>query len=158
MSISNSELRIATGLFPTGVAIVTAVAGGLLPFGMTVNSFTSLSLDPPLVLWNLQRSSDTVRAWQEADTFAVNILALEQENLSNRHATKGKHELHVGDYKVGMIGCPVLTESLTSMECKVYARYEGGDHVIMIGEVVNIESNPDAEPLVFHRGKYKQVA
>ncbi len=156
MSISSNDLRNATGLFPTGVAIVTAAPGGLPPFGMTVNSFTSLSLDPPLVMWNLQRSSDTLRAWQDADTFAVNILGLEQENLSNRHATKGKHEPRVGDYKVGMTGCPILKESLTSMECKVHARYEEGDHIIMIGEVVNIESYPEAEPLVFHKGKYKK--
>jgi flavin reductase (DIM6/NTAB) family NADH-FMN oxidoreductase RutF len=157
MSISSNDLRNATGLFPTGVAIVTTAPGELAPFGMTVNSFTSLSLDPPLVMWNLQKSSDTFRAWHDADTFAVNILRLEQEDLSNRHASKGKHELEEGDYKSGTTGCPVLKESLTFMECKVHARYEEGDHVIMIGEVVNIESYPEAEPLVFHKGKYRKV-
>ena len=154
MSFSKQEFRSAMGLYPTGVAVITSEPEGHTAFGMTVNSFTSLSLDPPLIMWNLQKSSDLFRAWRDAETFAVNFLTAAQAGLSSQYARKGEHDLDSASIERGVTECPLLVGSLASMECKMHARYEEGDHVIIIGEVVFVKSNPDEAPLVFHNGGY----
>ncbi len=144
-------------LYPTGVTVVTTAPEGHIAFGLTVNSFTSLSLDPPLVMWNLQKSSDTYKAWHDADSFAVNFLKAEQTDVCRRYATMGEHELREGDFVEGVSACPLLTDCLASLECKMHARYEEGDHVIIIGEVVNITSQAEADPMVFVKGIFTKA-
>jgi flavin reductase (DIM6/NTAB) family NADH-FMN oxidoreductase RutF len=157
MSISSQDFRSAMSLYPTGVAVVTTECEGSPPFGMTINSFTSLSLSPPLVMWNLQKSSDTYTAWHDTDVFAVNFLRADQNEISSQYARKGEHQLPAEAMKRGVTGCPLLVECMASLECRTHARYEEGDHVIIIGEVVNVVSSNDESPLVFHRGKYTTV-
>ena len=152
------DLRSAMSLYPTGVCVVTMETGEQPAFGMTVNSFTSLSLDPPLVMWNLQKSSDNFKEWREAEGFAVNMLTTEQRALSVRFAGKGNHELQNSELDRGVTGCPLLLNSLANLECRMHARYEEGDHVIMIGEVVSIRTDAAATPLAFLAGRYGNVS
>ena len=153
----NIDLRPAMSLYPTGVCIVTTETENHAAFGMTVNSFTSLSLNPPLVMWNLQRSSDTFKSWRDAEYFTVNMLKADQQDLAEQYAGKNNHELGDGDFKRGMTGCPHLTDYLAILECKIHARHEEGDHVIMIGEVVSVETNTKASPLTYLGGGYGTI-
>ncbi len=156
MTINPEQLRAAMSTYPTGVTVVTTAPDGFPAFGMTVNSFTSLSLEPPLVMWNLQKTSDTLQAWKMSEAFTVNFLRHDQADLSNRFAVPGKHDLHNGETREGEFGLPVLTECLASLECRIHARYEEGDHIIMIGEVMSTEIDTDVAPLVYVQGKYTQ--
>ena len=157
MSFTSRELRDALGQFATGVCVITANPSGFAPFGMTVNSFASVSLDPPLVLWSLQKDSECSSAFAAAKQFTVNILRDDQEAVSNRYAKKGAHDLEAGSYRQGRSGCVVLKECLVSFECDIDARHDGGDHIILIGRVLEMESRPTSNPLLFHAGKYRQL-
>ena len=158
LTVTGDQLKAAARLYPTGVAVVTTAPEGVAPFGITVNSYTSLSLEPPLIMWNLQRSSDTFKEWHEAQTFAVNFLKAGQEDLSTRFASQGGHQITGTALAHGITGCPLLADCLSSLECTVHARYEEGDHIIMIGEVVNIESpSPDADALVYFKRGYTSI-
>lgn len=159
MKLDAVALRNAFGLFTTGVTIITANPEGYQPFGVTANSFSSLSLDPPLLLWSLQKDSDTWDAFLAARQFAVNILAADQEHMSSRYAQKGDHALAADEYRVGDSGCVVLNKCIASFECAIGDRYEGGDHIIMIGKVLEVNClDSDAPPLVFQRGRYCGLA
>ncbi len=159
MIFDSIELRNAFGLFSTGVTIITANPDGYKPFGVTVNSFSSLSLDPPLLLWSLQKDSDTWDAFQAVTQFAVNILSTDQQDMSCRYAKKGDHELAANEYILGDSGCAILQNCIASFECESTERYEGGDHIILVGKVLELNCNdPDAQPLVFQRGQYRGLA
>lgn len=157
MSFDPREFRNALGRFATGVCVITAIRDDNTPFGMTVNSFSSLSLDPALVLWNLQNNSECAPAFEACKGFTVNILASDQEAVSNQYAKKGAHDLPEGSYRLGKSGQPVLKGALTSFECDMWARYDGGDHVILVGEVIEMDDAPTGEPLVFYAGKYREL-
>jgi flavin reductase (DIM6/NTAB) family NADH-FMN oxidoreductase RutF len=157
MSFDGIELRNAFGQFATGVTVVTAAPKGYAPFGMTANSFSSLSLDPPLLLWSIQRTSDLFEAFEIADQFAVNILAADQQDMSNAYAKKGAHELAEDHFVLGDSGCPILTRSVATFECAMENRFDGGDHVILVGRVQEVKTNPELEPLLFHAGKYRTL-
>lgn len=153
------ELRNAFGLFTTGVTIITANPNGYKPFGVTANSFSSLSLDPPLLLWSLQKDSDTWDAFAAATQFAVNILSSDQQDMSSRCAKKGDHDLIADEYEVGESGCVILKSCIASFECDMGERYEGGDHIIMVGKVLEFNCHDtDASPLVFQCGQYRSLA
>ncbi len=158
MSIDSREFRNALGSFATGVCIITANPEGYDAFGMTVNSFTSVSLEPALVLWSLQNTSECMPAFKKADQYAVNILAADQQDLSNHYAKKGEHVLLADHYQIGQSGCPVLLNTVASFECNVWTHYPGGDHVILVGQVINMEANGDKEPLLFNAGQYRKLA
>jgi flavin reductase (DIM6/NTAB) family NADH-FMN oxidoreductase RutF len=157
MSFESREFRDALGSFATGVCVITANPEGYEPFGMTVNSFASVSLDPALVLWSLQNNSECMPAFDKADRFAVNIISTEQQALSNLYAKKGDHKLVKDGYTLGKTGVPVLRGALTVFECKVWARYPGGDHLILVGEVEEMSTNPNGKPLLFHAGRYAEI-
>lgn len=157
MSFESRDFRDALGSFATGICVITANPDGYEPFGMTVNSFASVSLDPALVLWSLQNNSECLPAFEKADGFAVNILTTEQQELSNYYAKKGDHSLEKESYRLGKTGLPVLRGALTTFECKVWARYPGGDHVILVGEVKEMSTNPNGKPLLFHSGRYAEI-
>ncbi len=159
MLFDSIELRNAFGLFTTGVTIITANPEGYKPFGMTANSFSSLSLDPPLLLWSLQKDSDTWDAFAVTTRFAVNILSVDQQDMSNRYAKKGDHDLAADEYTLGDSGCAILKNCIASFECESTERFEGGDHIILVGKIVELNCNdPAARPLVFQCGQYCSLA
>ena len=151
------RLREALGSFVTGVTVVTTRQGNEL-HGLTANSFTSVSLDPPLVLFSLSRTADCFDAFEETNAFAVNILRSDQEELSNRFATKDIDKWSGVAWQPGHGGCPLLAGAIATFECRVTTRYEGGDHVIYVGEVLRFDHGPDGEPLAFFRGRYTAVS
>jgi len=151
------ELRNALGRFATGVCVITAAPEGFEPFGMTVNSFSSLSLDPPLVLWSIQKNSDCMAAFDAADGYCVNVLSADQQALSNRFAKKDAHGIGDAPHRTGASGLPVLAGCLASFECKMSARHDGGDHIILVGQVEQLSVGDASQPLVFFEGKYREL-
>lgn len=152
--------RQALGRFPTGVAVVTArtMAGERL--GMTVSSFNSVSLAPPLVLFSVARRTSNFSAWQAVQHYAVNILSEDQEALSDRFSRPGPDRWAGLTVEEGRAGAPILAEALAVLECDAYARYEGGDHEIFVGQVKALAIGPAAtpRPLVFFSGRYHRLA
>lgn len=146
------DFRRALGQFATGVCIVTARDQAGHPTGLTVNSFASVSLEPPLVLWSLARSSSVFAAFDAAPHFAVNVLAADQLDLSNRFASPGERFTGL-EWEEGHHGLPLLRGCLANFECTVAARHEGGDHIIFIGEVARYDARP-GEPLLYSGGRY----
>ena len=157
MSFDSREYRDALGRFATGVCVITADPEGYQPFGMTVNSFASVSLEPPLLLWSLQKNSEMLDAFDKTRYFAVNVLAKEQQALSDQYAKKGDHVLDAGHFRIGASSCPVLRDVLVSFECVVEARHDGGDHIIIVGRVMEMQERPNGEPLLFYRGGYREL-
>jgi flavin reductase (DIM6/NTAB) family NADH-FMN oxidoreductase RutF len=157
MSFDSLQFRSALGRFATGVCVITANPAGHAPFGLTVNSFSSLSLTPPLVLWSLQKSSDTMDAFRIATQYCVNILSQEQRGLSGRFAKKGEHALRPDEYTIGETGLPVLKHCLATFECDVDARHDGGDHIILVGKVRGMSVVAGGRPLVFYEGGYREL-
>lgn len=144
------ELRDALGRFVTGVTVVTTLAR-TGPLGITVNSFASLSLDPPLVLWSPARRSSRFAAFEAASHFAVHVLARDQQALAAHFADKGGFEGHA--FADGLGGAPLVDGCAARFECRHAARFDGGDHLICVGEVLRV-TQTDRPPLVFHRGAY----
>jgi flavin reductase (DIM6/NTAB) family NADH-FMN oxidoreductase RutF len=155
MGLDPLEFRKVMGGFATGVTIVTAVdpVSGA-PVGMTVNSFNSVSLNPPLVLFSLDRRAFGLPAFEAAGHFAINMLGAEQRELSSRFARAKGDKWTNTQYREGHFGCPILLGSLGVFECRQYARHDGGDHVIFLGEVLEIETGEDLNPLLYFRGRY----
>lgn len=147
------EFRNALGSFTTGVTIVTTRDQQGRDVGMTANSFNSVSLDPPLVLWSVAKSSSSLPAFANAEYFAVHILAAEQEPLSNVFAKKGADKFAGLELGRGHGGVPLLGNCSARFECRTAYRYEGGDHEIIVGEVVLFE-NYQRPPLAFQSGGY----
>jgi len=158
MDFTPIDLRNALGKFATGVCVITAAPEGFTPFGMTINSFSSVSLNPPLILWSLQHDSDCVPAFNATNRFAVNILTAEQRDISKTYSKRGDHDLRPEHIKTGKAGLPVLKDTLASFECEIWQRYDGGDHAILVGKVLAMESSPaDAKPLLFFSGGYQEL-
>lgn len=152
------KFRNALGHFATGVAVITACVQDKGAIGITVNSFSSVSLEPPLVLWSLDKKSDTLPIFAMAEHFTVNILREDHREVSNRLAMRGDHTLDGLATRVGGNGCPALEQALAHFECDVYARHEAGDHIIMLGRVTHFEYSEDGRPLLYHRGGYQGLA
>ena len=158
MSIDGREFRDALGCFATGVCVITASPQGYQPFGVTVNSFASVSLDPPLILWSLQNDSEMFAAWEQASQFAVNILRKDQRDMASQYARKGDHLLPAEHFEMGATGVPVLPDTLVSFECELGTTHPGGDHVILIGKVLEMNVRDNGEPLLFCAGAYRELA
>ena len=152
-TIDTKEFRNALGSFVTGVTIVTTRNVEGVDVGVTANSFNSVSLDPPLVLWSLAKSSGSVAAFEESDYFNVHILASDQEPLSNLFAKKGADKFVGLNVQRGLGETPLLEGCSARFQCKTAYRYEGGDHIILVGEVYNFESF-ERSPLAFLGGRY----
>jgi 3-hydroxy-9,10-secoandrosta-1,3,5(10)-triene-9,17-dione monooxygenase reductase component len=152
-TVDAREFRHALGAFTTGVTIVTTRDAAGRDVGLTVNSFNSVSLEPPLVLWSLARSSASLSAFVEAEYFAVHILGARQEALSNLFARRGADKFAGIDLARGQGGVPLLDGCAARFECRTAYRHEGGDHEIFVGEVLNFE-HFDQPPLVFQKGGY----
>lgn len=148
------SFRSALGRFATGVTIITARGADGRPVGVTANSFNSVSLDPPLVLWSLARTSSSLDAYDSADAFAIHILGIEQQHLSNRFASKGADKFE--GMNVDHAGVPLLDGCAARFHCRKVLRYEVGDHILFIGEVIAFESC-DGAPLLYLQGKYGEA-
>lgn len=159
MSFSPREFRDALGLFPTGVAVITAktAAGELL--GATVSSFNSVSLEPPLVLFSVGRNARAFEHWNSVEHYAVNLLGEAQSEISTRFAKAMSDKWHGLAPIEGEAGQPLLPEALAWFECRSHVRYDGGDHLILVGEVTrfSVAMTPKPRPLVFFRGRYRQL-
>jgi flavin reductase (DIM6/NTAB) family NADH-FMN oxidoreductase RutF len=155
-SMDPSRLRHVLGHFTTGVAVVTARAGRR-PVGLAVNSFTSVSLDPPLVAFCVSRTSSTWSSICVTKVFCVNILADDQEQLCRAFATKNADKFAGVAWAPGHSGAPVLGGALAWIECTTEVVYELGDHVMVIGRVHRMGTALDARPLVFYRGDYRHL-
>ena len=149
-------LRQALGTFVTGVTIVTARDPGGQPVGLTVSSFNSVSLDPPLVLWSLSLKSASLPSFREARSWAVHVLSAGQEEMSARFAIPGADRFAGLDIMDGPEGAPQLPDFAARFGCEATFEYEGGDHAIFVGHVENLQRR-EAEPLVYHGGRYGRV-
>lgn len=147
-----AAFRRSLGQFGTGVTIITAAAGGAL-VGMTANSFSSVSLDPPLVLWSAKRTSQSFPTFEVATHFAVNVLSSGQMALSKHFGRSGGDKFSGVSWKPGLGGAPILDGILCSFECRRAADYPGGDHLIMLGAVERF-ARYDRNALLFTQGRY----
>jgi flavin reductase (DIM6/NTAB) family NADH-FMN oxidoreductase RutF len=152
-TIDPRDLRNALGCFGTGVTIITAVAADGRRVGLTANSFSSVSLNPPLVLWSLVAHSPNLPIFQEASHFTVNVLARQQEALARHFARHAEDKFAGIDCTPGLGGAPILEGALAHFECRNASRYYGGDHVIFLGAVEAYRYSA-GEPLLFSRGQF----
>jgi flavin reductase (DIM6/NTAB) family NADH-FMN oxidoreductase RutF len=150
-------LRDALGCFATGVTVVTCLDGDGHPIGLTANSFTALSLDPPLLLVCVAKASASAVPLTRAATFAVNVLQTCQQPASITFSTRGEDRFGQTDWSIGEHGAPVLLDSLSVFECRRNAVHDGGDHHILVGEVVKASFEPGLDPLLYFRGSYRRL-
>jgi flavin reductase (DIM6/NTAB) family NADH-FMN oxidoreductase RutF len=160
MTIDTRQFRDALGCFATGITVITALDAEGAPVGLTANSFTSLSLDPPLVLFCVDRGIKSFEALHSNRHFAVNILGQDQETLSRKFARSGPDKWSGVEFEGWDTGCPILDGCIANLECDVESLFEGGDHVIVVGRVRRMRFESDGErcrPLLYYRGRYAAV-
>ncbi len=150
-------LRDALGSFATGVTVVTCVDESGQPFGLTVNSFTSVSLEPPLLLVCIAKRARSAAAFSVADHFAVNVLQTGQQPASIRFSTRDEDRFGATPWSTGDTGAPLLMDSLGVFECERHAVHDGGDHDILVGRVVRASFDPMMDPLLYFRGRYRRL-
>ncbi len=153
-SFSPRDFRSALGMFATGVTIVTTRNAEGAPVGLTANSFNSVSLEPPLVLWSLSRAAASLPAFQAGSHYAIHVLAADQKELAERFASKSADRWQGLQAGAGAGGVPLIPGAAATFECFNRSRYDEGDHVIFVGEVERCAWRPDATPLLFHGGRF----
>lgn len=152
------DFRRALSQFPTGVTVITTTDAEGNPVGVTASSFNSVSMEPTLVLWSIDKGANSLPTFEKAQYFAVNVLTSEQVSTSNNFASRGQDKFANAQYSLGLGNAPILDNYAAQFECKTWAVYEGGDHLILVGEVKKYRCNDNAEPLVFSRGSYAIAA
>jgi len=156
--IDSASFRQIMGCFTTGIAVVTARDVELGAMGLTINSLTSVSLDPPLVLFCLDKAAFLHKPLRRTENFAINILADGQENISRHFADRHHNTKPKNMWAKPVQGCPILRGSLGWILCRPYAAYKGGDHTILVGEVIALHKHALAkEPLVYFHGRYRDL-
>ena len=150
-------LRDALGCFATGVTVVTCLDSEGAPVGLTANSFTSVSLDPPLLLVCIAKQAASAEAMVGASHFAVNVLQKEQQPASIRFATRHEDRFGPNDWSPGEYGAPVLDQSLGVFECEAYKVHDAGDHHMLIGHVLKARFDACLDPLLYFRGSYRRL-
>ena len=153
---SSKQLRESLGAFATGVTVVTSTTENGEKVGMTVNSFNSVSLEPPLILWSIGRDANCFDAFMAAKSFAVHILNKTQSGISNKFAQTGIDKFEGVNCASGLNDIPILPDFSVCLQCTTKHLYDGGDHVIIVGEVKSIE-NRGQEPLIFYKGDYLTI-
>jgi len=151
------DFRNALGQFPTGVTVITTRSESSAPVGVTASSFNTVSLDPPLVLWSIDKSSSSLNDFSRYGYYAVNVLAEGQESLSNNFAKTSEDKFANVDFESGSHDLPLLPEVAAQFQCSLEHEYDGGDHIIMVGRVIEYK-NLEKAPLVFHGGGYRSLA
>jgi flavin reductase (DIM6/NTAB) family NADH-FMN oxidoreductase RutF len=147
-------MRSALGLFATGVTIVTTRDADGAPIGLTANSFNSVSLSPPLVLWSLGLKAGSLQTFMQAKHYAIHVLSVEQQVLAERFASKGADRFSALEFVTGHGGVPMLPGCAAVFECTSRSQYPEGDHVILVGEVIACQHDASRSPLLFHGGKF----
>ena len=148
------DFRAALGQFATGVTIVTTLDAQGRKVGLTANSFNSVSLSPPLVLWSLSKQSGSMPALKASGAYAINVLAADQRVLAERFARKGIDRFEGVGWRPGFSGVPLINGAVASFECKHRSHHDEGDHLIFVGEVTHCQRRLGAVPLVFHGGRF----
>jgi flavin reductase (DIM6/NTAB) family NADH-FMN oxidoreductase RutF len=156
MPIEKNQLRQVMGHFATGVTVITTLNKAGQIQGLTANAFTSVSLEPPLLLISVDKKAESWPAFEESKVFTVNILADHQEALSRKFAVSGANKFEGVAYRIGANRAPILEGALAYIECTLWAAYEGGDHSIYLGEIQQAEIR-EGKPLVFFRGGYRAL-
>ena len=149
-------LRDALGCFATGVTVVTCLKDGA-PAGLTVNSFTSVSLEPPLLLVCIHKKAASADALIGASCFAINVLQTHQQPASITFSTRVEDRFGSTPWSCGDGGAPILKDSLCVFECERFAVYDGGDHYILVGRVVKASFDASLDPLLYFRGRYRRL-
>ena len=157
MSFDNRLFRKALGTFATGVTVVTGLTPKDVPVGVTVNSFASVSLDPPIILICLDNNTGCLKAFGEGERFAGNILSENQQDLSEEFAGPQEHKFKDRAFETWDSGCPILHGCLTNLECTRLNAFEGGDHLIVLGRVDRIEHADGRRPLLFYQSAYGRI-
>ena len=152
---STLALRRAFGSFATGITVVSTLSVLGQPVGVTANSFSSVSLDPPIVLWSLRRQSPSLAAFDHSGRFVINVLGLEQVELSRRFATPQADRFEGVAYRTGLAGLPVLEGTTAGFQCLIQQRLEVGDHILFLGLVEAFDHQPGAG-LLYCQGRYAQ--
>ncbi len=156
-AVDPREFRDTVGRFPTGVAIVTCRTAEGEDVGMTMSSFSSVSLEPPLVLFSVDCRAYSLSAWEQADAYGINVLAEGQHELSNRFARPLGEKWEGVSVQRGIHGVPLIDGAIAQLECVPYAQYDGGDHSIFVARVVRLRQANRADPLVFALGRYNHL-
>jgi flavin reductase (DIM6/NTAB) family NADH-FMN oxidoreductase RutF len=155
-AVDPAQFRRALGRFATGVTIITACDSRGRLVGFTANSFSSVSLKPPLVLFSIARTSTSLKSLRRAKAYAINILAHDQRDLSNRFASDGDRWADIA-FEKGVSGAPLLSGATAAIECRPWAKYDGGDHIIFVGRVVATDVCPHTPPLLYFAGAYAGI-
>ena len=155
--MDSNDFKLAMGRFPSGVTIVTTIGSEGKKCGFTASAFSSLSLDPPLILVCLANSADCYNSFNACDKFAINIIGKEQEELAFKFASKGVEKFDGNEFKEGENGLPILPDSVVSLECDAKDTYPAGDHAILVGEVKHIHLN-NGIPSVWYEGKFRNLS
>lgn len=150
--IEPADLRRTLGCFPTGVAIVTTMTESDGPIGLAISSFNSVSMSPPLILWSLALKAASLPIFRASNGFVINVLAAEQVDFPRVFSSPVEDRFAGIDWHPGIIGDPVLEGAAAVIECSTYARYDGGDHEIILGEVLR-HASTDHIPLVYGKGR-----
>ncbi|KLN59338.1 flavin reductase [Kiloniella spongiae] len=156
MAFNSNEFRKVLGNFTTGVTVVTTRDKSGIPHGLTANSFSSVSLEPPLILFCIDKRSNCLPAFNEADAFAINILTDGQKDISDRFAFSEERWEGVKTRSLET-GVPILEGCLANLDCTVHAQYDAGDHIIIVGKVEDTLIQNEGDPLLYFRGKYRGV-
>ncbi|MCZ4280158.1 flavin reductase family protein [Kiloniella laminariae] len=156
MAFDTVEFRKALGNFATGVTVVTTRDKAGIPHGLTANSFSSVSLDPPLVLFCIDKRSNCLPAFEEGDAFAINVLSDKQQDISNRFAFAEERWDGVKTTTL-QTGVPILAGCLANLDCSMHARFDAGDHIIVVGKVEQLLLGTEGNPLLYFKGKYRGV-
>lgn len=152
------EFRRILGHYPTGVCAITAVTEAGEPLGMIVGSFTSVSLDPPLVGFFPDKSSSTWPRIEAAARFCVNVLGDHQQGVCRSLAAKGEDKFAAIGYSLSELGSPIIDGALAWIDCELDAVHEAGDHFIVLGKVKGLDSHHEGNPMIFHKGGYGSLA
>ncbi|HLI85291.1 MAG TPA: flavin reductase family protein [Bryobacteraceae bacterium] len=155
-AVSSEKFRLACGRFATGVAIAAVRDDAGVPHGLTVSSFTSVSLDPPLVLICLGHAITNIEEFRRSRYFGLSFLRQDQRNVSEHFARKGGDKFDGMDWYAGGSGVPLIANALAAMECLAYQRFTSGDHDILVGEVVHVEV-ADGTPLIYYASNYRKL-
>lgn len=158
MTFTSDQFRRALGLFPTGVAVVTSRAADGRLHGVTVSSFNSVSLDPPLVLFSIGRTVQSIADWENAASWGISVLGEVQDSVSTRFARAGAAKWSGFEPMFGATGVPLIPGASAHFECERYGVHDGGDHLILVGRVLALRrAEANSPPLIFYSGRYHQL-
>lgn len=158
MSVDQLEFRRVMGHFATGVTVVTTHDGDGKLSGLTANAVASVSLEPPMILVCVDKTSDSYPMFGASNCFAVNILSNEQETLSRRFAKSGGDKFTGIGFRLGVTGAPLLSDTIAHLECTIRHAFDAGDHTIYVGEAVDVGVSSEEDPLLYFRGGYRNLS